>query len=391
MDTNRKTLETRYKDQLAKMKAVRLPLKRITKIRCPIKSATLYEWYRTKKLVIADWNRDEVEKRVGTEADWMESLATQVSAGIFLAYSTGKPIAIPGGASKLEPTVENPIVVYEGGHRTRWTDAIFKNQAFYYDMDLATLEIVDPDTARAIKESVIEMTVATSDDAAGLVRFAKRDYDRVNTYTEKLKPGEVIRTHTDPVREKLENNLQAAMKRALKPKKRDSHLEDNRALVHCAAGLTDRMDKKEGSLTKIDPLTESQVEKANEVIAWWAKVESQIDALAEDDKKLRTRVRNRKIDLALDGTFMYALQSVGDADRQTVADDIVEFHRLFFTDSTVWSEVLKEIKKATKERSRYASGETPYPTRWLRIQNKIRPPAARPSEVAVEVPTAEPM
>jgi hypothetical protein len=217
------------------------------------------------------------------------------------------------------------------------------------------------------------MTVATSDDAAGLVRFAKRDYDRVNTYTEKLKPGEVIRTHTDPVREKLENNLQAAMKRALKPKKRDSHLEDNRALVHCAAGLTDRMDKKEGSLTKIDPLTESQVEKANEVIAWWAKVES------------------RKIDLALDGTFMYALQSVGDADRQTVADDIVEFHRLFFTDSTVWSEVLKEIKKATKERSRYASGETPYPTRWLRIQNKIRPPAARPSEVAVEVPTAEPM
>jgi hypothetical protein len=373
MDSATRTaLETRYKDQLAALKAMRSSLKGILKVRLPITLVTLYKWYKEKKLIIAPWNRDEVEARIGTHDDWMESIATDISGGIFLAYWKGKAIV---GASGLTctPTVENPIVVYEGGHRTRWTEAIFDDVARCFDMSFAELAVLVPDVAKTIQTSVIEVTIATSTDGDALEKFAKRDYDRVNTYTEKLKPGEVLRTHTDAIRTSLEERLVSAMKRTLKPKPRDAHLEDQRALVHCAAGLVNKMDKKKGSLVYSAPLTCKQIELSHKTIDALGQAETQIETLFAD-KKVKTRIKNRQIDLALDGTFMWALQSVDDKNRKAIVDDIVTFHRMFFENKETWTRVVSEIKKATVERSRYEDGETPYPTRWSRIQNKIRPP-----------------
>lgn len=369
------------------MRALRQSTSRMVKIRCPLTLTTLYKWHKEGKLVIAEWNRDEVAARIGTQDDWMESIATDVSGGIFLATWKGVPLLTNEGP-KCNPTVENPIVVYEGGHRTRWSDAIFKNEAKCFGMTFSDLQALVPEVARSIQTSVIEMTIATSDDGPTLEAFAKRDYDRVNTYTEKLRPGEVIRTHTDVTRTSLEEKIATAMKRTLKPKKRDAHLEDQRALANCAAGLVDKMDKKKGSLTNGAPLTSDQITKAETVIAALGEAETRIDALFAD-KKVKVRVKNRQLDLALDGTMMWALQEATDDLRSSVVDDIVEFYKMYFEDKVIWGAVLSELKKATKERSRYAVGETPYPTRWIRIQNKIRPPATVELGDDIEVPTTE--
>jgi len=302
----------------------------------------------------------------------MESLSTGISAGIFLAYWHGK-VTYKDGEATIEPTDDNPIYVYEGGHRTRWTEAIFNNKVDYEDMDYDTLCVVDPDTAKEIRETVIEMTVSVSEDLGELEKFAKRDYERVNKFAQILKPGEIIRTDADPVRVELENDLKKAMKRNLKPKDRDVDREDLRALVHGAAGLTDCMDKKKGSLTETDELTSEQTEKASVVIRAFGQAESEI-VEAFTDKKVKTRLQNRQLDLPLDGTFVYALQAAkNDTDRMTVKNDIVNFYRRFFANKEDWTAKLKEIKKATVERSRYKTGEPPYPTRWVRIQRMLRP------------------
>jgi hypothetical protein len=393
MDASTRTaLETRYKDQLAALKAMRASLKGILKVRQPITLATLYKWYKDKKLIIADWNRDEVDDRIGTHDDWMESIATDVSGGICLAYWNGKPITEKNGVLKCTPTVDNPVVIYEGGHRTRWTYAIFENVARCLGMTLAELMAVEPVTARAIQTCVVEMTIATSLDNDALVKFAKRDYDRVNTYIEKLKAGEVLRTHTDDARTALEERLVGVMKRTLKKKARDAHLEDQRALIHCAAGLVTKMDKKKGSLVYSAPLTEEQIEMAETNIDAMGEIESKVETLFTGptvlDKKVKTRIKNRQIDLALDGTIMWALQSVDEDGRAAVIEDAVTFYRMFFGNNDSWKEVLAEIKKATKERSRYEEGETPYPIRWSRIQNKIRPPPPVNLEDDIDVPVA---
>lgn len=368
----RNELLVRYKDNIARLKALRAPYAHLVKVRQALTLRTLYKWYKEGKLRIAEWNREEVDNRIGTAGDWAESAATYVSAGIFLATWKGTPV-LTQGHMQFSPTVENPIVIYEGGHRTRWTEAIFENEARCCGMTFSEIQFVLPEAAKDIETTIIEMTVATSENAAALESFAKRDYDRVNTYTEKLKPGEVIRTRSDATRTSLENKLVDAMKRKLKPKARDAHLEDQRALIHCAAGLVDKMDKKKGSLIHNASLTLEQVEHAKVVIAALLQAETQIDTLFSV-KKVKTRIMNRQIDLALDGAIVWALQAAGAATRNDVVDDIVKFYRMFFETPETWRAVLAEIKTATVERSRYKDGETPYPARWTRIQNKIRPP-----------------
>lgn len=375
---------TALKQKIANLKASRIGLSSIKKVRVPIRAETLHNWFTLGKAVIPDWQREEVGKRLGTAEDWIESLVIETSAGIILAYWVGKPVE-KDGVLTIEPTIDNPIYIYEGAHRTRWTNRIFKNEVEFLGMNFEELSKVDPDVADIVRNAVIEMTVATSMNNDELVQFAKRDYGRVNLYSAVLKQGELIRTKTDPDRAELEELLKDAMKRNLKPKDRDSDLEDLRAMVHGAAGMVECMDKKKGSLTVTKTLTKDQKERATKVIAAFATAETRIDALFTE-KKLKTRVKNRQLDLPLDGTFIHTLMSVSDEQRSQIVDDIVTFHEMFFADATAWSATIKMIKKATKDRSRYGPGETPYPTRWMRIQNLIRPNVlTHTTEVSVPV------
>ena len=369
-DEEKMALREKHRAHLALLEAKRTGILHITKIRQPVFAATLFNWVKDGKLIVAEWNRDEVIGREGTADEWMESLATKISPGQFIAYYRGKV----GKGGKVTPTKEHPIVVYEGGHRTRWTQAVFENRAMYCGMTYSDLKDLDPETAKAIEEAVINMELAVSENEERLMVFAKNEYHKVNTKGETLKAGEVIRAGGDTTRSSLEESLQEAMQRDLKPKKRDSHLEDLRALVHGAAGLVTRMDKKKGSLTNVEPLTEAESARAREVIEQVAQVEQEIVNLPElSGAKIQKRLRSRILDLKVDGTLVWALQDALPAERDMVRRDWVDYHRRFFGDATVWKEKLASLKTSTVERSRYKAGETPYPARWQRIQAVLHP------------------
>lgn len=323
------------------------------------------------RLVIAEWNRDEVAVREGTPSEWMKSLAEKVSPGHFIAYWLDKD-----ETGALNPTKQNPIVVYEGGHRTRWTEKVFNCEVLYHDMAYDDLKIAASDVADRIRDSPITMTVAFSRDESALITFAKNEYGKVNALSSLLKPGEIIRTKSDPERSTLEEAMRCAMRRTLKSKKRNSDLEGMRALVHGAAGLIDRMDKKAGSLINGPPLSTAQVEAARNVIKCVAQAEEQIEALFEKEKATLKRCKNRGLELPVDGVLVWKLQDVASVkDRDGVVKDWVEFHRQFFADKEGWNEKMKQIKAATKERARYGKGETPFPTRWARVQSILYPQA----------------
>lgn len=372
-DEEKMALREKHRANLALLEAKRTGILHITKIRQPVFAATLFNWVKDGKLIVAPWNREEVVGREGTANEWMESLATKISPGQFIAYYHGKV----GKDKKVTPTKEHPVVVYEGGHRTRWTQAVFENRATYCGMTYSELKELEPDTAKAIEEAIVNMELAVSEREEQLMVFAKNEYHKVNTKGETLKAGEVIRAGGDTTRATLEDRLENALQRDLKPKKRDSHLEDLRALVHGAAGLVDRMDKKKGSLTNVDPLTEAESARAREVIDQVAQVEQEIVNLPElSGAKIQKRLRSRILDLKVDGTLVWALHDAPPAVRDMIRRDWVEYHRRFFGDATLWKEKLASLKTSTVERSRYKAGETPYPVRWQRIQTALYPAQA---------------
>jgi hypothetical protein len=380
----KEALRQKYRDNLARLEAKRTGLLHITKLRQGVKAATLFQWAQDGAITIADWNREEVKSREGDEHEWMESLATKISPGQFIGYYHGKV----GKNQKIVPTKSCPIVVYEGGHRTRWTMKVFGGEALYCGMTYTELCVLAPETAKAIEEAAIEMTIAVSEDFKELDKFTRNEFVKVNTNVERLKAGEVIRAGTDEKRAALEELLRNSLKRSLKSKKRDSQLEELRALIHGAAGLVAKMDKAKGSLTNIDELTDEQVQKANAVIQSFARVEEAICAIPElSGKEVKKRLAGRKLDLPVDGTLMWALQdAVGAVETAKVRADWVEFHKRFFADEGVWKAKIAELKAPTNKRRSYER-ERPFPARWMRIQAALHPVAV--VSVADDIETSE--
>jgi hypothetical protein len=377
---SRKVLEEKYKSNLAAARDRRSRLQHIRKVSHPICAGTLNTWVKDGLVIVADWNRDEVIKREGTPDEWMESLATKISPGHFIAYWEGTADA----KGKIHPTRENPLVIYEGGHRTRWTTKVFNNEATYCDMPYRVLQAIAPDIADEIRDRVIEMTVNISVNREELHKFAKRDYDRVNSLICALNPGERIRTRADETRAGLEDAFRGAFKRKLPPKARDGDKEDIRALVHGAAGLTAQMNKKAGALTPSTELTQEQVERATEVINCVRSAEQQISELFTD-KAVQKRVLARNLDLAMDGVFVWALNDAkSPAGRDAVVADWVQLHRKFFESKDEWTTLIKDLRKSTVERSRYGP-EGAWPGRWVRVLNAVYPPPSDTSGVEVDV------
>jgi hypothetical protein len=377
---DRKVLVEKYKTQLAVLEASRRRLQHILPVQHPIRAGTLNTLLKNGLAVVAPFNRDEVTKREGTPDEWMESLATKISPGHFIAYWVGT--ADKDG--KIHPTRENPIVIYEGGHRSRWTTKVFNNEATYCGMAYRELQELAPETADDIRNRIIEMTVNISVNREELIEFAKRDYDLVNTRSCPLKPGEIIRTRADETRAGLEDAFRGAFKRKLTPKARDGDKEDIRALVHGAAGLTAQMSKKAGALTPSTELTQEQVETATEVINCVRSAEQQISVLFAD-KAIQKRVLARTLNLAMDGVFVWALnEAKSPAQREAVVADWVQLHRKFFETKEVWTKLIATLREGTVDRSRYGP-EGAWPVRWARVLNAIYPPQLDTSGVEVDV------
>jgi hypothetical protein len=336
------------------------------------------------KAKIATWNREEVKVRDGTAEDFLRSLLMGLSPGMMLAYWNG--ILVDG---KVVPTVENPIIIYEGGHRTRWTESIFANITEMDGMTLSYFQANDPVIAKCVEDAIIEMTVSTHPSGVVNEEFVKKDYEESNSKSEHVTPGEILRVQTTDNRTPLQEDIKRAMRRNIKEKKQDGNLEILRAMVHGAAGCTAQMTMKKGDLMTQAELTPEQLNKARTTIAALASAETGIASLYsatdKETKKVLKRVMARQLDLSVDGVYVAALASAStDAARQAVVDDIVEFHRRFFADKTVWAEVMKDLKKATVDRSRYPKGsEGPFRARWQKIVNHLRPIALDAAEGAL--------
>lgn len=354
------------------------------------------------KAKIAKWNREEVKVRDGTAEDFLRSLALGLSPGMMLAYWNGKLVD-----GKVVPTVENPIIIYEGGHRTRWTESIFANITEMDGMTLSYFQTNDPVIAKCVEDAAIEMTVSTHPSGVVNEEFVKKDYEESNSKSEHVTPGEILRVQTMDNRTPLQEDIKRAMTRNIKEKKQDGNLEILRALVHGAAGCTEQMSMKKDALMAQAELSPEQLNKARTTIAALASVETGIAGLYEDPGKLpkkasidaksihkakRTlykRIHDRQLDLSVDGVYIAALASAPtDAARQAVVDDIVEFHRRFFSDEAEWNGVMKDLKKATVERSRYKP-EGPFRARWQKITNRLRPIALDGAEEGALPPAQE--
>lgn len=354
----------------------------IRKIPIRLTVKMLAQLKREGKVIIAKWNREEVRNRDGTAEDFFFSLSLGLSPGMMLAYWNG--ILVDG---KVVPTVENPIIIYEGGHRTRWTESIFSNITEVDGMTLSYLQTNDPDIAKCVEDAVIEMTVSTHPSGVVNEEFVKKDYQESNSKSEHVAPGEIIRVQTTDNRTPLQDAIKSAMKRDIKSKGQDGNLEILRALVHGAAGCTAQMNMKKDALMKQTELTPEELNKARTTITALALAETGIAglyaAIDKETKKIHKRVMARQLDLAVDGVYVAALASAStDAARQAVVDDIVAFHRKFFADKTVWADVMKDLKKATVERSRYGP-EGPFRARWQKIVNHLRPVVVRTEEGAL--------
>ena len=359
----------------------------IKKVPIRLSVKTLAQLMAEGKAKIAEWNREEVRNRDGTAEDFMRSLALGLSPGMMLAYWNG--ILVDGN---VVPTVENPLIIYEGGHRTRWTESIFANVTEMDGMTLSYFQANDPVIAKCVEDAMIEMTVSTHPSGVVNEEFVKKDYEESNSKSEHVTPGEIIRVQTADNRTPLQEDIKCAMKRDIKDKKQDGNLEILRALVHGAAGCTDQMSMKKDALMAQAELSPEQLNKARTTIAALAATETGIAGLYaatdKENKKIHKRVMARQLDLAVDGVYVAALASAPtDAARQAVVDDIVEFHRRFFANTTVWADVMKDLKKATVDRSRYGP-EGPFRARWQKIVNRLRPPVVR-TEVEGALPPAQ--
>ena len=345
----------------------------ITKIPCAYSAATLATMLRDGRIIRWDQNRKEVKARAGTSEMFMVTLAAKRSVGTFVCYWNGKPIADADGRPQIRPSKDHPIVIYEGGHRSRWLDQIFNNKTeVCTGLDLKTLEQLRPEAAKKIRTARFTLDVNTHESGVVPEDYIKEEYEIINTTVTAFSIGESVASSTDDVR----NNLQTLLKAALSHRKpstkaRDGELAEIRALVNGALGQF--MDLKKESLHGQPPPTAEQILNAEENIAAFAEAENQVIALFDNNAPLKTRIDARKSDFKMDSALMAGLAAcVSAAQREAVIDDYVSLYFGFFENKEEWKATLKEITGGGA--GKHNSGNSVFVARWKKVVNLVRPP-----------------
>lgn len=141
---------------------------------------------REGRAVIAPFNREEVAKRAGNSREYQSSAESNISLGLFLGYSAMPLVDALIMADRVTRndeldmlfTLEFPLYISEGGHRSRWLDDCEDNDA------------------------PIGISILVGDNAEAVEEKAKEEYRIVNTSMSALNAGEIQRAlPTDPQRE----------------------------------------------------------------------------------------------------------------------------------------------------------------------------------------------
>lgn len=138
------------------------------------------------KIVLAPFNRDEVMKRPGSSSEYQASAEENISLGLFLGYSERALVEALLAADRVVReedlgilfTVEFPLYISEGGHRSRWLE-----------------DCEDSDAP-------IGISFLLGDDAESVQEKAKKEFLIVNTKQCPANAGEVQRVlPKDPQRD----------------------------------------------------------------------------------------------------------------------------------------------------------------------------------------------
>lgn len=404
MNTHAKTTlrlaELRARHQKARVRRTKLGSRVVVKIPKRWKASDVATMLNDRRIVVADWNRDEVKARAGNSEEMMISLATGADVGKFLVYWNGK--LTPNKKGEYTITLENitetaPLYIYEGGHRSRWLTQIFKNETLYEGMNLDELREVSnakdvDDEFTAISNAPIDFAVAVTTRENGIVpiAFLKHEFHQTNFNICPPNAGELIAVSNDTIRQSLVDKLTNALQRTLKEKKREGVLVEKYALVNGALGRIDLMNSKTTSILDKGEITDEQRDNAEKTIAAFSSIETQIKThFSTKGKAVVTRVKNRGIVLRFDGIIVYALSKCStDEERAIVVKTVVDFYKMFFENKDTWTSEERDVSKPASGGKTMAGShidEHRFKLGWARMKNKVNPIVSAPP--IVELPT----
>jgi hypothetical protein len=353
----------------------------ITKIPMAYKASTLAQMLRDKRAIRWDGNRDEVKARLGTDRMYMNSLANKRSTGLFVAFWNGTLVD-----GKIVPTVDNPLVIYEGGHRSRWLDGICNGTTEVEDgLTLEVLRILRPVAAKAIDEAPIKMDVNVHESGVVPEDYVKQEYEVINTTSEGFSLGESVSASTDEVQNELDRQMKDALgKRTIKPKNRDADAATIRSLTHGSLGMSLEKTKK-SLLTPVD-ISKEQQATAEKNIEFFKAAEDQILQKFLDDKKTYARVKKRGLKHAEDATVMFAIADAPTTNlKMEVVKNIVKFYEMFFPDNAKWKEAASVFGGGS---GKHYSDSDVFRARWRKIVALVNPPKDVVDQDGIEMPMA---
>ena len=277
----------------------------------------IVQMIKSGAIPVAGWNRDEIKRRKGNASELFETVRMKMCFGALIGY-------VPGIIPDLEkwiPSVEFPLFLSDGGHRSRWLKAIIDAVAAL--LDGTSIHRLTPKEQKEINDYMVMFHVCSHNDgAAELEDYAKLEYTRFNTLGEDLCAGEVLRACDDADLRDVKMALEGAFEHRVKdPRARDKGLE---TLAAISAGLIngpDHMTTKKDDVLGIEFDTEKKA-RAMELIADIKRVEDGVmNAFAgdEDGEKLVKAIYfDRTLNIASEGPVICALYEAESAEARAV-------------------------------------------------------------------------
>jgi hypothetical protein len=273
---------------------------------------------KTGAIQVAPWNRDEIKKRKGNASELFETVRMKMCFGNLMGYVLG---TIPD-LEKWIPSVEFPLFLSDGGHRSRWLKAVLDGVAALLDgtkINLLTLE-----EQKEINDYLVMIHVCSHiDGAAELEDYAKLEYTRLNTMGVDLCAGEVLRAACDDadlrdVKEALEGAFEHRIK---DPRARDKGLETFAAITAGLIGGPDHMTTKKDDVIGIEFDAEKKA-RAMELIADIKRIEDGVMNAFAGDEDAEALVKalyfDRAPSLASEGPVICALYEAESAEARSV-------------------------------------------------------------------------
>ena len=273
-----------------------------------LKFGDFVQYVRNAQLKIAEWNRDAVPNHPGNAKDWLKSILNRLSLGIRIGYRNGKVTAL----DKLTPGT--PILLSDGGHRTRW------------DMEIVDklLKTLSPDDQKIVLDTVIHINVTTHVDGLPLDDYAKAEYQETNRKIKSLTNGENLRANSNPALQSLIDAMTSILdlRTESKDMPREAVLE---SVVGAIAGMMnglDHMTKRATDVLGLEVKPE-KMEQVLKIITNWKDMEEELyDMYAANPAALKM-LRSRTFDLKYDGRFIVGLIEATDEAEVTRAKDAI--------------------------------------------------------------------